>query len=96
MIYGFESGDLGNVSATHPLAAVPNLWNLQFENTAYAQLVMEFEDGVIVADAPPKQTQEVIRWVEDNIGKPITHFWVSAVHTSLVKQEVSSKFLTYL
>ena len=76
-IWGFEVTPLGNLSATHPLKNLQKLWNLIFENSAYAQLVMEFEDGVIVADAPLHQTDEVIEWIQKNIKKPITHVWVS-------------------
>lgn len=66
------------MSGSNPVADLPHLWNLLSNDTnlPYAQLVMEFEDGVIVADAPPHQTRSTIQWVEDNLRKPITHFWV--------------------
>jgi hypothetical protein len=79
MIWAGEfSGTLNNVSATHPIADLPSLWNLIYEDTdlPYAQLVIEFEDGVIVADAPPHQSLLTIQWVNENLKKPITHLWV--------------------
>jgi len=67
-----------NISGSNPVADLPHLWNLLSNDTdlPYAQIVVEFEDGVIVADAPPHQTLLTIQWVEDNLKKPITHFWV--------------------
>jgi hypothetical protein len=41
---------------------------------------MEFEHGVLVVDAPPHQNQLVIKWVQDTLKKPITHFWVRPFH----------------
>lgn len=76
MIWGFDVTPLGDLSATHPLENMTRLWNLIYENINYAQMVMEFEDGVIVADAPLHQTDAVIDWIQQNIKKPITHLWV--------------------
>ena len=69
-----------NMSGSNPVADLPQLWNLLSNDTdlPYAQLVMEFEDGVIVADAPPHQSRLIIQWVEDNLKKPITHLWVKS------------------
>jgi hypothetical protein len=77
MISGMDSGDAGNVSASHPIDDVTQFWNLVFDASGYSQLIMEFEDGVIVADAPPIQSLAVIQWVQENLKKPITHLWVS-------------------
>jgi hypothetical protein len=76
MIYGFEVAELGNLTISHPLADVPKLWSLMYDGSAYSQLIMEFSDGVIVADAPPQQSLQVIQWVKDKLNKPITHLWV--------------------
>jgi hypothetical protein len=65
-----------NVTASHPIENNPYIWNLIYEDSDYAQLVMEFEDGVIVADAPPHQSLFTIQWVKENLRKPITHLWV--------------------
>jgi hypothetical protein len=84
MIWAGEfSGTLANLSVSHPIADLPNLWNLIYldADLPYAQLVMEFEDGVIVADAPPHQSLLTIQWVEKNLKKPITHLWVRDLKT---------------
>lgn len=50
---GKYTGTLANLSATHPLPNLPQLWHLIFNDApAYTQLAMEFEKGVIVADSP--------------------------------------------
>ena len=41
------------------------------------QMILEFENEVIVGDAPPQWTPTVIEWVKQKIGKPITHVFVS-------------------
>jgi hypothetical protein len=81
---GFSNGLWGpgfqltnpNVTATHPIENFTQLWNLIYDDSEYAQLVMEFDDGVIVADAPPHQSLFVIDWVQKTLKKPITHMWV--------------------
>ena len=78
ILYGFDYANFQNVSASHPLGEdVPQVWNLMFDGSSYAQLIMEFEDGVIVADAPLQQSEHTIEWVRQNLKKPITHLWVS-------------------
>jgi hypothetical protein len=41
------------------------------------QMILEFEESVIVCDAPPQWTHSVIQWIEKNLKKPISHLWVS-------------------
>ena len=79
MLWGGEyTGTLANLSAIHPDPSLPNVWFLQFQDSPfYSQMVFEFENGVIVADAPPHQSQLVIQWVNGTLKKPITHLWVS-------------------
>ncbi|EXA31335.1 hypothetical protein FOVG_17385 [Fusarium oxysporum f. sp. pisi HDV247] len=42
--------------------------------------VIEFEDHVIVGDAPPQWTKQVIEWIDKNIGKPIKYLWPTHHH----------------
>jgi hypothetical protein len=93
MICGFESGDPGNISASHPIENVSHVQNLSFDGTAYLQLIIEFEDGVIVADAPPSQTLATINWVQENLNKSITHLWVSFC-IMISTQDIADNFLT--
>lgn len=71
-------GHLGNLSVVHPAADLPGVYHLTFLDTPnVAQLVLEFEDSVIVFESPPQQSELVIQWVGENLGKPISHLWVS-------------------
>jgi hypothetical protein len=75
---GEYQGTLANLSATHPVPSLPNLWALSFlDSPAYSQLVLEFDDAVIVTDAPPHQSHLVIQWIGETLGKNVTHIWVS-------------------
>lgn len=78
MLYnGKYTGTLGNLSATNPIESLPNLWALTFKDSpAYSQMVMEFEDAVIVTDAPPHQSHLVIQWVQQTLERNISHIWV--------------------
>ncbi|WJG35248.1 uncharacterized protein FOBCDRAFT_239517 [Fusarium oxysporum Fo47] len=44
------------------------------------QFVIEFEDHVIVGDAPPQWTKQVMEWIDKNIGKPIKYLWPTHHH----------------
>lgn len=79
MLYaGQYTGTLTNLSATHPAPGLEKVWRLVFEDApGYTQLITEFDDAVFVFDAPPHQSQLVIQWVRQNLGKSITHLWVS-------------------
>ena len=69
---------LNNITAVHPIKTLPNLWYISFgAASGYRQTVMAFKDAVIVTDAPPHQTDLINQWVKENIGRPITHVWVS-------------------
>lgn len=75
---GEYTGTLGNLSAINPIANLPHLWYLTFlDSPIYQQWVIEFEDAVIVGDAPPHQNALVLEWVQNTLGKKVTHLWVS-------------------
>ncbi|KAF4467560.1 hypothetical protein FALBO_5568 [Fusarium albosuccineum] len=44
------------------------------------QFIIEFEDHVIVGDAPPQWTKEAIQWIEKNIKKPVKYLWPTHHH----------------
>jgi hypothetical protein len=76
---GEYTGTYQNVSVTQPVEELPGVhWLLVRDSPNLQQLVLEFEDSLIVFEAPPHQTDLVIRWVNETLGKPITHLWVSA------------------
>ncbi|KAH7116419.1 hypothetical protein EDB81DRAFT_668834 [Dactylonectria macrodidyma] len=71
----FEALD---ASAEQPFQDVPGLWIL---NMVMRQAVVELEDGsVIVLDAPPHQSKLVIDWVQQRLGKNVTHVWPTHHH----------------
>ncbi|KAG0651567.1 hypothetical protein D0Z07_1494 [Hyphodiscus hymeniophilus] len=78
---GKYTGTLANLSATHPVAALENLWRLNFADApSYSQMVLVFCDAVIVTDATPHQSHLVIQWVREQLGRNITHIWVTHHH----------------
>jgi hypothetical protein len=67
-------GTFSNISVTNPAADLPGLYRISFVDApVLEQLVLEFEDNVIVMESPPHQTDLVIRWVNETIKKPIMH-----------------------
>ena len=47
----------------------------------YVQLLLEFEDGLLITDAPPHRSKIILEWVEKNMnGKTITHVVPSHHH----------------
>jgi hypothetical protein len=78
MLYSTQyTGTLNNVSATHPAPGLDHVWRLVFKDSpGYTQLVLDFDDAVFVLDAPPHQSDLVIQWVQQNLGKRVTHLWV--------------------
>lgn len=75
---GQYQGTIGNAIATQPAEDLPAAHHLSFsDNPNFSHLILEFEDSVLVFEAPPQQTDLVIQWVEQNLRKPISHLWVS-------------------
>ena len=77
--------NLDQVNATHPIPDLPQLWHLTFstqdgDQGGYAQLVIEVEDGVLVADAPDHLVQIVLGWINDNLHKPVKYIWPTHHH----------------
>jgi hypothetical protein len=75
---GQYTGTLSSLSATHPAPGLDKVCHLVFEDSSgYTQLVIEFDDAVFVFDSPPHQSELVIEWVRQSLGKSVTHLWVS-------------------
>ena len=75
--YGGYAGTLNNLTVIQPVPGLPNLHHLTFNDApAYRGLVAEFEDAVMVVDSPPHQSKLVIDWIEQNLGKNVTHLLV--------------------
>ncbi|KAI9851247.1 MAG: hypothetical protein M1838_004166 [Thelocarpon superellum] len=77
---GGYAGNLSRLTVTKPVPDLP-LSLLTFDDAPdYTTLVGDFSDGVMVVDSPPHQSLLVIQWVQENIGKPITHLLVTHHH----------------
>lgn len=75
---GPYQGTFNNITVTKPALDLPGLYRISFEDApGLEQIVLEFEEDVIVMESPPHQTDLVIRWVNETIKKPISHLWVS-------------------
>jgi hypothetical protein len=75
---GLYPGTLGGFTVTNPASDLPNVHHIVVEEKPdFAQLILEFEDSLIVFEAPPHQTDLVIQYVHETLGRNITHFWVS-------------------
>lgn len=71
-------GTFGNLSAVQPFEDLPGLWWLEIQDApVYKQVVLEFEDAIIVLDGPPHQSHLVLQWVRERFGRSVTHIWVS-------------------
>jgi hypothetical protein len=84
---GLWSGPFGeifgasNVTTGHPIAGVDEISTIYIGYPDYVQLLIEFEDGLLIADAPPHRSKIILDWVESNMhGKKITHVVPSHHH----------------
>lgn len=76
---GITNSTVDRLEVTHPILDLPQVHWIVLDNETLGvkQLVLEFENEVIVGDAPPQWTTNVIQWISENLGKPVTHIWVS-------------------
>ncbi|KAL2693494.1 hypothetical protein Neosp_000054 [[Neocosmospora] mangrovei] len=78
---GPYTGTYDNITIETLGPDLPNARKLLVENSPVLEhLILDFEDGVIVYEAPPHQTDLVIRWVKENLKKPITHVFLTHHH----------------
>lgn len=84
---GITHSDVDDLQAQQPVPGLPTVHWLALDNDTLGvkQLILEFDTEVIVGDAPPQWTSSVIQWIAKNLGKPITHLWVSPVESSSVR-----------
>ncbi|KAM0418903.1 hypothetical protein ACHAPT_012168 [Fusarium lateritium] len=78
---GPYAGTYDNITTETLGPDLPNAHRLLVENNLVLEhLILDFEDGVIVYEAPPHQTDLVIRWIKENLKKPITHVFATHHH----------------
>lgn len=77
---GITHSDVDELQVQQPVPDLPTVHWLALDNDTLGvkQLIIEFDNEVIVGDAPPQWTSSVIQWVAQHLKKPITHLWVSA------------------
>lgn len=77
---GITHSDVDDLQAQQPVPELPTVHWLVLDNDTLGvkQLIIEFENEVIVGDAPPQWTGSVIQWIAQNLKKPITYLWVSS------------------
>ncbi|KAI8624186.1 hypothetical protein F5Y19DRAFT_491630 [Xylariaceae sp. FL1651] len=46
----------------------------------YAQMIVKFDEGVLITDAPPHRSKIIIQWVEENLGAEIKYVAPSHHH----------------
>jgi hypothetical protein len=77
---GITNSTVENLEVQQPLPELPKVHWVILDNDTLGvkQLILEFDNEIIVGDAPPQWTSSVITWIQKNLKKPITHVWVSA------------------
>ncbi|KAJ4204257.1 hypothetical protein NW767_004449 [Fusarium falciforme] len=79
---GITKSTVDTIKGEKPVPGLPHVhWILlDPDQLGVKQFIIEFEDHLIVGDAPPQHTKEVIKWIKKNINKPITHLWPTHHH----------------
>ncbi|KAL7768576.1 hypothetical protein ACKLNR_002877 [Fusarium oxysporum f. sp. zingiberi] len=79
---GISNNSVDSIKHKNIVPGLPNAhWLIvNDEFLGVKQFVIEFEDHVIVGDAPPQWTKQVIEWIDKNIGKPIKYLWPTHHH----------------
>ncbi|KAH7384600.1 hypothetical protein BKA66DRAFT_462501 [Pyrenochaeta sp. MPI-SDFR-AT-0127] len=82
MWYGRWTRQIADFSITQPIAGLPGVWYLNPGDVppAYKQVVLEFEDAVVVLDATPHQSRVILQWAREILGRNVTHVWPSHHH----------------
>ncbi|KAM5344034.1 hypothetical protein ACJ41O_012571 [Fusarium nematophilum] len=71
-----KNASVENLKVETPLNDLPYVhWVIVDDGDDFGvkQLLIEFEEEVIICDAPPQWSKPVMQWVAENIKKPITH-----------------------
>ena len=84
---GLWSGPFGemygvsNVSISHPIQGLDEIRLVYIGYPDYVQVLVEFEDGLLITDAPAHRSKIILDWVDIHMkGKKITHVVPSHHH----------------
>ncbi len=61
--------DTSNVTAVEPIAGFSKILSVYVGYADYAQLMVEFDEGVLITDAPPHRSKILIQWVRKTLEK---------------------------
>jgi hypothetical protein len=81
-----DNSTVQDLAAIAPVKGLPTVhWLIVKDDyLGVKQAIIEFENEVIIGDAAPTWSLNVIEWVKENIGKPITYVFVSS-NTSILR-----------
>ncbi|KAF5264657.1 hypothetical protein FOXYS1_4556 [Fusarium oxysporum] len=64
-------GTVDELKAEQSWSDLPGVWVMEQPGYLYRQMLLELQEFVVVLDAPSQQSNDIIKWVDDNIRKPI-------------------------
>ncbi|KAF7557064.1 hypothetical protein G7Z17_g971 [Cylindrodendrum hubeiense] len=79
---GMKNTTSKDLKVEQPIPGLPSVhWLIVDDDTlGVKQMILEFETEVIVCDAAPQYSSNVIQWIAENLNKPITHLWPTHHH----------------
>ncbi len=78
---GAFTANISQVVTSHPAPSIPQVHAVYIGDYAdYVQLVVEFDSGVLVTDAPPHRSSILIEWIQETLHKNVTHVVPSHHH----------------
>ena len=76
-----EAFGVSDVVVQHPIPGSEQIMTLFIGYPDYVQVLVEFESGILITDAPPHRSKIVLEWVDLHMhGKRITHVVPSHHH----------------
>ncbi len=76
--YGAYPGTLPNLPVVNPISNLPNLYRLTFaDDVSYMTTLANFDDAILVTDAPAHQSKLVIQYVQETFNRSVTHLLVT-------------------
>jgi hypothetical protein len=76
-----EVYNISNVSISHPIQGLDEISTIYIGYPDYVQVLIEFEDGLLITDAPAHRSKIILDWVDiHKNGKKITHVVPSHHH----------------
>lgn len=75
--FEFNTSD---VVAVHPVPGLDKVQTVYIGYVDYVQLVIEFENGTLVTDAPPHRSKMLLQWIAETMNKTVKHVVPSHYH----------------